>query len=345
MRGYSFMDSRRRGWELDGDGLYAFLRAATRARLIRERTRIVEHRAGWLLPTTWHVETRWDGLRTAVTQTADPMFQGMWQDAIAWPEMVSNQLAMIAAEARSDILAVRAMQERASRDSAQSIDSNVRGWERALGAAELTRDASATILVVGAGLLSGGAALAVLGAGSVLRGTATYQETGNVGAALIQTTGTFIVGAIPLAGGGGAAGSQALMSRASPEATSGTIIVIQSGMAGMFQGAQALVQGDSARSALAQAATAAGLNSVTAGLGDMIRNMPFATRIIVGAAADAGANQITGAEGRAMGRAAAPPPSRVPIPRVTGAVDFAGIPLVQGQDARYIAETCLRCVT
>lgn len=28
MRGYSFMDSRRRGWELDGDGLYAFLRVA-----------------------------------------------------------------------------------------------------------------------------------------------------------------------------------------------------------------------------------------------------------------------------------------------------------------------------
>jgi hypothetical protein len=345
MRGYSFMDSRRRGWELDGDGLYAFLRAATRARLIRERTRLVEHRSGWLLPTTWYVETRWDGLRTAVTQTADPMFQGVWRDAIASPETVSNQLAMIAAEARRDILTVRDMQERASRDSAQSIDSNVRGWERALSAAQFTRDASATILVVGAGVMSGGTALGVLGAGSVLRGTATYQDTGNVGAALIQTTGTFIVGAIPLGAGGGAAGSAALMSRATPGATAGTIVVIQSGFAGMFQGTQALVQGDSVRSALAQAGTAAGLNFVTAGLGDKIGGMTFASRIVIGSAADYGANQTTNAVGRAMGPAAAPAPTGVPIPRVTGAVDYAGIPLEQGQDARYIAETCLRCIT
>lgn len=196
--------------------------------------------------------------------------------------------------------------------------------------------------------MTGGAAFAVLAAGAALRATATDQDTGNVGAAIFQATSTFVAGTIPLGAGGAAAGSSALMSRATPGATAGTIEVIQSVMAGAFQGTQALVQGDTVRSALAQAGAAAGFNFVTVGLGDKIGGMTFASRIVIGSAADAGANQITGAVGRAMGPAAAPSAASCAtgarIPRLSGGVHHSGIPLEPGQDARFIADLCLRCI-
>ncbi|HNY48810.1 MAG TPA: hypothetical protein PKN64_17785, partial [Casimicrobium sp.] len=93
------------------------------------------------------------------------------------------------------------------------------------------RDTSATILVVTAGTMSGGAALSVLGAGSALRGTATYQNSGSVGAAVVSAVGTFAVGSIGIGPAGGASASAA---------DQGAILVVSSGMSGTFQGVQAL---------------------------------------------------------------------------------------------------------
>ncbi|MDQ6703713.1 MAG: hypothetical protein M3Z96_11755, partial [Pseudomonadota bacterium] len=88
------------------------------------------------------------------------------------------------------------MQKKAQSDSFENIDSIVQGAETAKAVLEVVRDTSATILVAGASVLSGGTAIGVLTAGSALKGVAKFQDTGSVWSAIIEGTGTFIVGAI-----------------------------------------------------------------------------------------------------------------------------------------------------
>ena len=104
--------------------------------------------------------------------------------------------------------------QEASRRTQAAIEDAVGNYETATSVARVTRDVAGSVFVAGAGLLSGGAAVAAVAGGSAFQGVGTYQDTGDVGAALISGTGSIIVNLIPL---GGAAG-QTLKARAGHEA-------------------------------------------------------------------------------------------------------------------------------
>ncbi|MDB5664466.1 hypothetical protein [Cypionkella sp.] len=318
------VDERGRRWGVNREGVYLMLRAALRADKIKARSRITSVQNGFLMPTTYLFETEWSGLRADVDQETNVFYMDAAGRLARDPgEMRANLLAMIG-RGRSDFNAVEAMRRRATRQSSDSISSNVAGWERALEVAQFTRDTSATILVVGAGLLSGGAAFAVLGAGSVLRGTATYQDTGNVGAAVINGTGTFIVGMVGIAGGNPAlARSESLQ-----------LMFVGSGLQGGVQGMQSLVEGKEPKQALQQAAVAAGFNLLGSVVGGKIDKMSFATRLIVGGVVDTSGNMLTAAVVAA--------PQAIARPAVTGNLDYAGIPFDPALDELYLTQNCLR---
>lgn len=219
-----------------------------------------------------------------------------------------------------------------------NIDATIRhsGW--GLSIARGARDLSGSILVIGATYLSGGAALAVLGAGSGLQGWGKYQDTGKVDQAVLQGVGTFVVGAIPIlpnlatetaasrsiswrAAAGGfdkikqvTTGLSADVTRAVPLSTAGKValgfIGAQANFA--FTAATGFIQGQSAREALWSAAASAGLSGIGIPLADRLNKiaMPVAARIIMDYGVSQAGNIATGA----MGKAAAPRAAFTPTP-------------------------------
>ena len=318
------VDDRGRRWGVNQEGVYLMLRAALRAGKIKARSQISSVENGFLMPTTYLFETDWSGLRAEVEQETKVFYLEAATRLARDPEsMRANLLGMIG-NARNDYNEIGAMRRRATRQSSESISNNVAGWETALEVAQFTRDTSATILVVGAGLLSGGAAFGVLGAGSVLRGTATYQDTGNVGAAVINGTGTFIVGMVGIAGGNPAlARSEQLQ-----------IMFVGSGLQGGVQGMQSLVEGKEPKQALQQAAVSAGFNLLGSVVGGKIEKMSFATRLVVGGVIDTSGNMFTAAVVAA--------PQAIARPAVSGNLDYAGIPFDPALDELYLTQNCLR---
>ncbi len=330
-----FTDDRNQAWEVDQDRLYLLLRANVRAALTLRHSRIIEHSSGWFLPTTYECDTDWRSVRSQCDSDSVSFYCDTERRVLSNSENAFSQLVALVAASRRDIRRYQAMRQRARDDSAANVTDTVRNWELGLYGAEVVRDTSATILVVTAGTMSGGAALSVLGAGSALRGTATYQNSGSVGAAVVSAVGTFAVGSIGIGPAGGASASAA---------DQGAILVVSSGMSGTFQGVQALWEGQTGQQAMTQAIATAGLSLATGGLGNRMQNMSTGVRVTVGSGLDLGSSALVGAVGRAFGPTApAPSPARRGTPpSVSGYADYAGIPVNVTNDAAYVQSFCLR---
>lgn len=80
----------------------------------------------------------------------------------------------------------------ARRETLGRMNDSISKFKEAEAAAKAIRDGAADTLMVGAVVLSGGAATAVLAGGATLKGTATYQDTGSVGAATMEATGAVV---------------------------------------------------------------------------------------------------------------------------------------------------------
>jgi len=329
-----------RRWAYNNDGVYLLLRTAVRATLVKRYTTTVGTDHGFLLPTTWCVETDWG----AVRRDLDAETQRYWATAELglrqYPRVMLQNLGQMLRDARSDIAWLQAARVAANGRSSSNIDSVVSGWEYALKAAQFVRDASATILVVTAGIVSGGTGLAAataigmtevtagtamttLAVGSAMRGAFTYQDTGNVGSAAVNAIGTFSVGAIGI----GAAGA----TMSSAEQT--TILVIQSTGQGMTTGGQALIEGRNASDAARAAAVSAGFGFAGGAIGARVGNMSFVGQVAVNGVADLSGNIASNA-------VIAPPDRPLPRPAVRG-VDYGGLPASDGDDAAYLAANCL----
>ena len=92
---------------------------------------------------------------------------------------------------------LRKAQDDASGASRKSLRKAVARGEAAVEVAKFVRDTSADVVLVGAGVLSGGTALALGGAGSLMKGGFKYQDTGNVGAAAVTSVVSFVGLVIP----------------------------------------------------------------------------------------------------------------------------------------------------
>jgi hypothetical protein len=256
--------------QINQECLFMLVRANLRSRLIRSRTTIEVTPGGLLTPTTSLVSTNWSGFRFDL----DFQTQGLYNEsnnriAVDGITNLLENLAALHSETVAKTKEVEDMQKKTQADTFNSIDSTVNGLETAKAVAEFTRDASATILVAGAAVLSGGTALAVLGAGAGLKGTAKFQDTGNVGLAVVEATGTFIVGAIPITAPGVSVSS----------ADAKVLVFVASAMDGTFEGIKAVIDGQSASTAMQQAATRAGGGVLLGLAGLKMENMQMITRV------------------------------------------------------------------
>lgn len=308
-----FRDQRGNPWSVNQTGLWMLVRQHVYNKLLYQRSREVrENRL--FLPDLLSVETDFNGIREARDRESAPL----WTDI---EHRVSNDPAgalpmLVQMRERTEHYAgeLIAMQRRASRETFANIERSVAAGERGRAIAAGVVELSATTLVVGSAFLTGGAAVAVLGGGSVLKGTGRYQETGNIGGAILEATGTFVVGVIPLAGGSlqGATGvstalSQQVATTAARQATVRTseavaLVIVGAGVDAQVEGLKALVDGRSASDALRAAAVRFTVDVTTGGFGAMLdkRAMQVGVRLV--------ADSLASTTGDwAVGQATAPP--------------------------------------
>ena len=143
----------------------------------------------------------------------------------------------------------------ASHRTMQNIESSVDGYENSIAVTRFVRDTSADVVLVGATFMTGGAAVAAAGAGSVMRGGFTYQDTGNIGLAAVETTASLVTTLIPV-------GRAASGATAASFADDATVILVGAN----FDVAKAIIQGDSFDQALARAGTNAAAGAAAGAL-------------------------------------------------------------------------------
>jgi len=209
----------------------------------------------WPMPDLVQYEVDWDAATNAkkeATRARMMEFQNNIYDSV---ESVKRHLKYLIEETHHNKEKFRNNLRTASQETSANIDQAVNTYETATTVARVTRDISADTILIGATFLSGGAALGVAGAGSMMKGAGTFQDTGNVGAAIMETTGSFIFTAIPIGRAASGAATASLTEK-------GTLVLFES----QFEVAKGLAAGDNIEKAMANRA----LKIATSATGDII---------------------------------------------------------------------------
>lgn len=155
----------------------------------------------WSLPDITTVDIDWNKVRRQVEKTTEAefnkmsnlsLFKGMRREAQKLLEKVRQTKVL-----KKDFLVkMRSVQSANARNIKKAVDA----YDGHIAKAKFVRNTSATGLMVGATLLSGGTAAAAIASGSSLKGVAKFQDTGNIGAAAMEAGGTLVFSLIPVKG-------------------------------------------------------------------------------------------------------------------------------------------------
>jgi len=152
----------------------------------------------WSLPDVSQIEVDWERVRRDAALNTDQEVQSMRQQAKHDARKVARDLAWGTDEAaRYKELFIDWMGE-VQTQNMHNINKAVDDYESKIEIARFVRDTSADGLMVGASVMSGGAALGVMSAGSFLKGQAKFQDSGSVGAGVMEGAGSFVFAYVKL---------------------------------------------------------------------------------------------------------------------------------------------------
>lgn len=161
------------------------------------------------LPTVYHYELKFDRAkedaaaavaayrREGFAKFVDKKQQVSYLPAGRDVEYMRERLADIEQAGRKARNELEAAQREVSKRSIQNIHAVAGRWETAHTIATFVRDGSADILMAGAVVASGGAAVALTAAGSIMKGVGKWEDTGSLGRGLATAAFTFVVAVIP----------------------------------------------------------------------------------------------------------------------------------------------------
>lgn len=339
MTAYVLTSPRGQRFLWDPDGMYMAIRSVVRANEIRSRTHIAETDQGWFFPTLYNVETRWAGLRQAVNSGSNTYWPEAEMRTRTDPSAFFQHFVAYVQQGLADQEWYSTTRRTTQHRTMQNIQGNVDNWESAITVTRTIRDGSATFLIVAGSVATGGAGATVFGSmgmttatagqaissvalGSAMRGGFTYQDTGNVGSALINATGSFVTGVIPV----GRAG----MTLSGAETA--TLVIIGSAGQGATSGLQAVAEGQSMQTAATAALVSTGAGLISGGIGEGLNGAGFWVEAAAGTAMDLASGALT--------NAATPPPSTPqPVPTTMGRIDFSGLPSRAAE--AYVRRCCL----
>lgn len=145
----------------------------------------------WSLPAISHVEVDWDAVRGDADALAREDVGNMRVEAKYNPARIARRLAAM--------IDITAFKKEAFIDwigtvqtqNMVSIEKAVADYQSSAEIARFVRDTSADGLMVGASIMSGGAAVGALGGASFFKGVCRFQDSGSVGASVMEGTGSF----------------------------------------------------------------------------------------------------------------------------------------------------------
>ena len=170
------------------------------------------HKEGWGLPTTYSYEVDYKDARIYAEirrmsfgglGKIRSFFENKQTRTSSLPsgtkiDALKEELYSLEQDGRSARHLLKKKIENASRSSMRNINGAVSKWETATEVAKFTRNASGDILLVGSAIATGGAStVAIGGAGSLMKGAFKYQDTGNVGAGVMEASVSFVTVLIP----------------------------------------------------------------------------------------------------------------------------------------------------
>jgi hypothetical protein len=173
---------------------------------------VIPEKEGWGLPETYFVKVPYKASRVyAETMRSSydvagriaSFMQGLNGNSSQLPtgdriESFKHRLHEIERAGRESAQKLKQRQDDASRRSMRNINKKVDQWGTAVEVAKFTRNASADVLLVGGSVVTGGSATLALGAaGSIFKGAAKYQDTGNLAASVVEANVSFVTFFIP----------------------------------------------------------------------------------------------------------------------------------------------------
>lgn len=263
-------------YRLTDDGLYSvdwevvarLVESYARARLQLDQSRVVSIRQSkwynpfsWQMPDIHQVEVDWDRVGDMVRVKSFMQTNSMYSRGAAGGRAMQDVAYQLRQMARETPLLRRQFLEKlhgAQRRTMEAINSSVESYQGTIEALKEVRDTSATTVLVGASAVTGGAAAAGLTlVGGTLKGVAKYQDTDNVGAAVMEGAGAVVFTLVPMGSGGAelTAGEQAWL------------MVAQ----GTWDADTSLVEGKSVGEALADGSLSIVGSAAAAGVGNLLK--------------------------------------------------------------------------
>lgn len=156
--------------------------------------------SSWGLPVLQNVEVDWDAVRSNTNLSA-------FADVFRFRNMADRSVRDVAVELKA-MVTDTAINRRNFADWMKEVqaanmiamNASVDNYEGIIDVLRYTRDLSADFVAVGSTIATGGAAAAMLGGSAAMKGTAKWQDTGNVGAAVLYGTGHLALGAFKIGG-------------------------------------------------------------------------------------------------------------------------------------------------
>jgi len=281
----SWPDSGGNEWHVNLDGAAQIFYARTfadekRSRARREVTENAAARSTFsrefnIYPDTVNINFDFTDMRSVVRNRATRDFRRFRQVLLDGDGRRAFRLLVDARmETTRDEHAVERKIRQAQQETVENINRAVRFGQRSAEGLETVQQISAVTLIVGSAFLTGGWSLAALGAGASLSGQGVYRDTGNVGAAVLTTTTSFVFGLIPVT-------RAAMVARgelAASERTALFLLGVKNNV--LSETVTSLSQGRDLRTSVTRAMTNAGLQAVVDGVGESYFNQrPWPVRV------------------------------------------------------------------
>jgi len=213
----------------------------------------------WSLPTTKTVDVNWSKVREyreSASQADMEYFRQVGKnDMRAVAEEVRYQVEQTAVHLSKFKNWLKDVQS----ENMAAINEAVDDYDGLINASKFIRDTAADFVIVGSTIATGGAAAGLLGAGSVAKGMAKYQDTGDAGAAILYGGGSLLLGAFKIGGARLTSGQEY------------TLIIAK----GALESGTSLVAGDS----FAKAIEKGGLKVASAGTARFVFSAPLVKKV------------------------------------------------------------------
>jgi hypothetical protein len=188
-------------WEINREGVMRIMRSHAWSRAVVANSSITRE-AHHIGPDIDSVDTDWPAVRKDTNETAQAFYEDLFAQLAADGKGADAQdkLADLVAQKDSFENQFTRMQKDAQRTTMHNIQMSVEMGEDALPVLEFLRDTSIDTFLIGATVLSGGTLTpgiaGLLGAGSVAKGVAKWEDTGRVGDAVVEASTEFIFGLV-----------------------------------------------------------------------------------------------------------------------------------------------------